>query len=365
MSNEGGHNTFKRKLRILDLLPDRAYGYTTARDLHERLGDAGFVIDRRGVERDLNELRGSFPLARDSGKPAGWAWLPHTKPPALLGMDDETALMYVMLERFLTPLLPKALYGRLIPMFHEAHRKLSAQHGGKLGMWNRRIVVDTAGQPLLSPDVDPRVQQVVSEALLRGRQCEFEYRPVERNDRDPPKPVRIAPVGLALRGGVQYLMGCFDGGAKVYTYALHRMSAPKLLDAPGHVPVNFDLEAHVVRQRAIDITHGETIRLDLRVNDWWAKFLAERRLSQDQTIHAIRGSDGRRVTATVADTEQLRWWLLSLGSGVEVLKPARLRKAMTKETAAMAARYRMKQTHRAASHAACRQPATRLSQPSA
>lgn len=40
----------------------------------------------------------------------------------------------------------------------------------------------------------------------------------------------------------------------------------------------------------------------------------------------IERKDGRAlVRATVADTTQLRWWLLGFGEKVEVLKPKRLR----------------------------------------
>ncbi len=35
-----------------------------------------------------------------------------------------------------------------------------------------------------------------------------------------------------------------------------------------------------------------------------------------------------RLTATVDDTAQLRWWLLSFGSKVEVLEPAGRREEM-------------------------------------
>ena len=38
--------------------------------------------------------------------------------------------------------------------------------------------------------------------------------------------------------------------------------------------------------------------------------------------------DHFRLTATVDDTAQLRWWLLSFGSKVEMLEPTELREEM-------------------------------------
>jgi len=55
-----------------------------------------------------------------------------------------------------------------------------------------------------------------------------------------------------------------------------------------------------------------------------AEHLRERKLSAGQTINPI--DDGRvRISAVVADTAELRWWLLGLGPGVEVLGPRKLR----------------------------------------
>lgn len=341
MTKKTDRDTFARKLRLLDLLPDGAHGSTTTAKLLDALKDEQFEIGIRSVERDLEDLLafGRFPLHKKPGKPAGWSWRPHRKPPLHYVMTSETALMYNLLERFLTPLLPRSLFDQLVPTFTEAKAKLAAGSEDRLAAWNRRVVIDQPGQPLLLPQVQPRVQRVISDALLKSRQCEFDYLPPGRANGARPKRARVSPVGIVLREGVQYLICAFEGGKHLYTYALHRMSSPKLLEARANVPFDIDLKRHVLQQRAIDVSHGGPIKLELRVNGWWAEFLAERRLSEDQVICDIGSSEDKRITATVMDTEQLRWWLLSLGAGVEVRRPAALRRAMTEETTAMARRY--------------------------
>jgi predicted DNA-binding transcriptional regulator YafY len=345
MAKTKSGGSFDRKQRLLDLLPAASRGGITVTALREALAAAGFDVTRRSIERDLVTLEasGHYALQRRKGKPAGWTWRPGHKPPPRLGMDEETALVYVLLERFLTPLVPKSLFGDLVSVFASARSKLASLPGGKLAAWSQRIVVDTSGQPLLLPAVDSRVQKVVSDALLKGYQCEFDYRSPSRADNEPAKRHRVAPLGLVLRDGVQYLICCIDGGHNAYTYALHRMSEPKLLEElRASIPPDFNLADHVLRQRAIDITEGASIRLELRVTEWWSRFLAERRLADDQVISAINGSEDKRVVATIADTAQLRWWLLSLGASVEVVKPAGLRRQMAKEAAAMTRRYQRK-----------------------
>ena len=350
MAKKTDRDTFARKLCLLDLLPDGTRPSLPVAELRNGLEDEGFKVGVRTVERDLNDLAsfGRFPLRRSPGKPAGWSWQAHRKPALHQVMTAENALMHCLLERFLAPLLPKYLSDQLMPTFVEARQKLDSGSEARLATWNRRVAIDQVGQPLLLPEVKPQVQRVISEALLKSRQCEFDYRSPNAAEGASLKHPRVAPAGIVLREGVQYLVCTFEGGKRLYTYALHRMSSPRLLEARASVPFDFDLERHVRQQQAIGIPHGGSIEMELRISEWWGGFLSERRLSEDQIIRDIRGSENKRITATVANTEQLRWWLLSLGSSVEVLKPAALRASMAKEIAAMARRYRRRKRRSAA-----------------
>lgn len=62
-------------------------------------------------------------------------------------------------------------------------------------------------------------------------------------------------------------------------------------------------------------------------------------MSEDQKIVPLRDGNQARVTATVMETAQLEWWLRSLGTFVEVIKPATLRKAFGANAALVAAKY--------------------------
>lgn len=67
--------------------------------------------------------------------------------------------------------------------------------------------------------------------------------------------------------------------------------------------------------------------------------LFETPISTDQAL--VELGDGRlRLKATVADAQQLIWWLLGLGDGVEVVKPSELRRKMAQATEKMAQLYR-------------------------
>lgn len=57
----------------------------------------------------------------------------------------------------------------------------------------------------------------------------------------------------------------------------------------------------------------------------------------DQTM--VENDMSVTITATVADTPQLKWWLLSFGGGVKVVKPAQLKKQMKIEVQQMQDKY--------------------------
>tara|TARA_Y100000590_G_scaffold353552_1_gene406513 strand:+ start:501 stop:761 length:261 start_codon:yes stop_codon:yes gene_type:complete len=67
--------------------------------------------------------------------------------------------------------------------------------------------------------------------------------------------------------------------------------------------------------------------------------LYETPLSENQKINDEKNGN-LRVYATVADTEQLRWWLLSFGEHVEVMNPVFLRNEFKKRTKLLESKYR-------------------------
>ena len=66
--------TLSRQWALLRQLPSRSPGITSA-ELVWGLRDVGFIVSKRTVERDLNELTELFPVRCNSkGTPYGWYW---------------------------------------------------------------------------------------------------------------------------------------------------------------------------------------------------------------------------------------------------------------------------------------------------
>ena len=83
--------------------------------------------------------------------------------------------------------------------------------------------------------------------------------------------------------------------------------------------------------------NGKTIRLSAVVSEWLKRILEETPMSVEQSFKL--DGDDIRLTATVTDSWQLTWWLMSWGDGIEVVSPVALRRKIAGLLSDAAAQY--------------------------
>ena len=331
------NDTSLRYLEMLRQIPRLPNGITAA-DLHRKLQDLGYEIDKRSIERDLIKLSGPnmFPLTTTESRPALWSWTREADLTHLPALNPATALTLELACRHLTSLLPRNALVALEPLFKSARKVLDETAQTGLARWSDKVAAVPDNQPLMPPTISASVHEAVHEALLTEKRLEVSYRAAgqERTKRYP-----VNPLGLVGRGGGYYLVATARDYPEPHIFALHRMLSATLLDEPATKPVGFSLRHYIAEERRFELPLGGDLNLELRVSPWLADYLDERKLSPDQTLTPIRGREEQRLNATVTNTDQLRWWLRSFGSNVEVVKPASLRREMANEFAEMAELY--------------------------
>ena len=177
----------------------------------------------------------------------------------------------------------------------------------------------------------------VYEALLRTKQLELDYRPRKPKRKEP---YRINPLGLVVRDSVIYLVASLAENDELRQFVLHRIKFAHVLDEPAISPRGFDLDRYIAKG-GFGWPTGRKIRLVAIFDHGPAQTLGETPLSRDQTITEL---DGKRfkLTATLQETKELHWWLLSFGPEVEVVEPKELRARMRTLVGSSARRYRIK-----------------------
>lgn len=330
-----------RQIQMLQLIPSKEPGIS-ARELHEKLDHRGYSISLRTVQRDLETLSLELPLVDSlSGRTKRWFWMRDASITQFPIMDTQTALTFRLVEAQIAGLLPPGVRRHLQRHFDLAVDTLCQEHAEAQRRWADRVRVISGDQPLIIPEPEQAVTEIIYQALLDRRTFQGAYVARDRQ----PNEARIGiihPLGLVYRGPIAYLIARRDEESVdlVKQFALHRFNSATPDDTPLVEPGGFDVDAYIAEGNLL-YPEGALITLELRVHRSLARILQERLLSDNQRIDddSERGRDWRLLTATVQETAQLRWWLLSFGNNLEVLGPAAFRQRIGSTIMEMASWY--------------------------
>lgn len=317
-------DTLSRQWELLKLLPIKGSG-ATASSLQRRLAEMGFPTTKRTVERDLVDLSSVFPLRiNDKSKPYGFSWSPPTSL-QLPGVSVYEALTLQLVQEMLRPLMPTAMLTALQPHFEQANKKLKAlARISPVADWPSKVASVPAHLPLMPPQIDAASLALVQQALLEEKAFRCRYYSAHR---DLVSTLTLSPLGLVQRGSVTYLIATAPPHADVRQFALHRICNPELLDIPSEPSNGFDLREYATSgAMQFGDNVGRTITLEAWVNTGLLGLLRETPLSED--MQTMSDEDGGRIRATVTDSWELEWWLLSHTGSIAVTAPETLRQRL-------------------------------------
>ena len=313
MPSNKTRNTLARQWELLKLLPTRGSG-KSSKEIADALAEAGFSVSKRQVERDLLDLQEVFGLeCNDSSIPYGWRW--GVAPIELPGVTLAEALSLQIVEETLKPLLPPSVLRTVKPRFLQAKSKLAAlAEQNATASWADKVKSVPPSLPMMPPEVDEDLLEIVQSALLNNEQIDVTYLPIASES----KSFRLHPLGLVVRGSITYLVATAFDYTDVRLYALHRFQAASRTYELSKTPRGFKL-AQYVDEGALQFGGGRPIKLIARISDELAKRLQETPLASNQKIKS--SGTAIELSVSVIDSWQLHWWLLSQGSAIQVISP--------------------------------------------
>ncbi|MGA7177980.1 MAG: WYL domain-containing protein [Thiobacillaceae bacterium] len=317
-------DALSRQWHVLRMIP-RYPKKITIQSILKGLNDNGIAVGGRTVYRDLAALSQAFPLMVDErAKPYGWSWQADAVALEVPSLSLSEALAFKLVEQFLEGLMPHATLVQLAPYFRMAERRLAAPaKDSPVHAWPDKVRVVSANQTLKPPWIDPQVQEAVSDALLFEQQMQLLY---QRRADPTLNEYRVHPLALVQRGPVTYLVATLFDYPGPRLLVLHRMHAVTVLKERSMRPADFNIDRYIA-SGALGFGDGELIHLEVIFHKDAADHLHKAPLSDDQEIVHI-DETRVRVTATLAKTPQLEWWLMAFGDKVEVVKPQALRQQM-------------------------------------
>ena len=329
------HLTLLRQWTMLRFVP-RAPAKISVKELHERLRDADFEVTPRTVQRDLVDLATIFPLISDEReKPFGWSWQREASSFDLPGLSVPDALTLTLVEQHLRNQLPPTALDALQPQFRSAARVLAAMGPTATSKaWLSKIRTIAPLQPLQPPGLDEECQRTVYLALMKDLQLTLNYK--KRDAAEIIEYPVVHPLAIVQRGGIIYLVCTFANYDDVRTLALHRVREAHLVYAATKRPQDFDIDAFIA-SGAFGYLTGAPITLRATFKGRVGDHLYETPLAPDQVLEVRE--NGVHLTATVASTRTLVFWLTGFGAEVEVHGPVKLRAEMKEIAHKMAAMY--------------------------
>ena len=329
-------HTLLRQWHMLRAIP-RAPRKITVQEVHDCLITADFAVTERTIQRDLRELTSVFPLVMDGrNRPYGWSWQRDSPSFDLPGLSVPEALALTLVEQQLANSLPPATLDTLQLHFRSAQLALGAiEPHAQANAWLDKVRSIAPMQRLLAPVSDAACQRTVYDALMRDRQLRLSYR--KREHQHVVQYEAVHPLAVVQRGQLIYLVCMFAAYDDVRMLAMHRITQAEMLYVDSRKKPGFSLDDYI-ESGNMGVRSGEPIQLQAVFSRTAGEHLFETPLASDQLLAALP-EGGLSLQATVANTQELRWWLLGLGDGVEVVAPAPLRDEMAGMIQRMAARY--------------------------
>lgn len=336
MPKSSNHLALARQWEMLKKIPARPPGITSS-ELTAWLKDQGFGVSKRTVERDLNDLSSLFGIVSNTASiPYGWYWLPG-KQYEFGSIEITDAVSLKLAEDLLRKMMPSTLLQALEPKFEQAKRKLEALETQSYAKWTKKVGFVPSTIHQIPPRINSAVLDKIHDALLKEVQIWVEYTAFNSSES---KKQKLHPLCMIQRGTVPYLVATAFDFKDVRIYAMHRILSVDLTEEKAVIPEDFSVDDYI-DQRGMEFGSRKEIKLKARVTNKLGMYLSETPLSKDQKI-VYRKNDWQ-LQATVHDTWQLHFWIMSQGAAITVISPKFIRTRITEELESALSNYKGEQ----------------------
>ena len=320
-------NQLTRQWQLLQLI-DRPAGVT----VDDAANDLGCTV--RTIWRDLTVLQeAGFPIYDEKaadGRRSVWKVREEFKRTLPLKLTLAELAALVMSRELIAPVGSSMLGTAVTTAYDKIAAVLSRDALALLEQMRQTVGVRLLGAKLQAPATDlvPRLQT----ALVQRHAVRIRYHSFHR-DEDSDRTVE--PYHLTYFNGGLYLVGFCHLRKDVRIFAVERIRALDVLRTKFLPPADFDIARYL--DNALGILRGDLVTVRVAFAPAVSRYIRERLWHPSQQFHDL--PDGRlEVRLKVADTLEVRRWILGYGVQAEVLEPATLREALRAEAEALAER---------------------------
>ncbi|PNK60667.1 helix-turn-helix transcriptional regulator [Psychrobacter sp. FDAARGOS_221] len=260
-------------------------------------------------------------------------------------IDEHNLFFWEMLNNYTASYLPIAVQQTISDKLTQVRKQDKAKfNNSPLGQWHTHLM--TLPSVIKAPTLNTEVLSAIHQALLSNRQLSIRY--VKKWTETATERL-VYPKGLVFIDNMLYLTGfnpIADSIDDDKLLTAHRnftvsriVTADVLNDAnPSWIHRDAFTLSNLHQLGRLEPTQQTQITLVLKVQKYACQHLYERPLSYNQSIIELDNT-WNQVTATVANTQRLEDWLVSMSQLAVVIKPTSLKQAVLKRLQSAIALY--------------------------
>ncbi|MGB7343711.1 MAG: WYL domain-containing protein [Pirellulaceae bacterium] len=305
----GSTGTIQRQILLLKILSSRRLGVTVD-ELHREL-DASL----KTIRRDLNRLcEGGFPLSESTEDHGRRRWKMTGAAITGAGLTYDEAYALILLTGSLGSLESTAIgqatqsaVAKIRSGLSESSLKYCDRHARMIALMQPRIVDYTDHA------------DVIEQLMLGHEDGKNVFIAYHSRSSTEPTSYGISPYAIRRYQNSLYVVGPSDIHAELRTFKVDRISEAEVTDVQFTIPHDFDAEAHFAQGFGI-YTGDPPSEIQIRFSPDASRAVSESKWHPSQQIQLQK--DGSTIaTFQVANTPELRGWILSFGADAKVISP--------------------------------------------
>ncbi|SHH81683.1 Predicted DNA-binding transcriptional regulator YafY, contains an HTH and WYL domains [Caloranaerobacter azorensis DSM 13643] len=299
-------------LRMLILLKSR--GKMKIKELAERL-----EVSERMIREYKNELeKAEIYLMSEPGKNGGY-YLDENSFIFNLNLEEAEISSFLMAKEF----LEKEDNFMFLKEYESGLDKIKAAVKGRYDDGKNQHIVKVS-RPNIDLEDEKKKYLDISSSIISRNKLEINYFSINSG---LVKRV-IRPYVLFMYKGFWYCIGYCELRGEIRDFKLSRIRSYKLLEDTFDKPIDFKLSDYLGHN---SIFKDKLYNIKLKINPPMSIIISERIWSENQKIIFNQEDNSILFEATMSGLPEIKSWILSMGSCVEILEPEELKEEIREE----------------------------------
>lgn len=297
-------------LKILDIEPY----FKTKRQIMEGLVDKGYNVSEKTIIRDLGVLAIHFGIKYKNNKIA------YSKEGIKPFITSDSAFAFNLVEKVLANIIPE----KAIPIIAPYFKVYKDQNKDTESLNTISSKVEFIySSPLLPPEIKEHILSDIYIAVLNEIKVNIKY---SKDGWEKKKIYTLNSLGIVIKDQHIYFI-CQEHNKELIMYLpVQRIKEVELLVEKSNIPKSFNLKEYAdknINKWNID-DNSDLLDFKAEFDQGIAFIVKETPIAKNQAI-TKKENGNFIIEAKVNDSMHFRYWLLSLGDQVKVIKPKILR----------------------------------------